>query len=120
MKKLIVVYLLLLTTAGCVTKKESQAKARAAFLAGQKQASATQASATSVWIVGNVKTPTIPWTEDLTLARALIAAEYQGAGDPSQIVILRPGLPPTYVSTKQLLAGYDLPLQAGDRVEVRP
>ncbi|MDB6020972.1 MAG: hypothetical protein JWQ04_829 [Pedosphaera sp.] len=121
MKKLIAFYLmLLLAGAGCVTKSELKSKERAAYLAGQKQAEAQQLNASSVWVVGNVHNPSIPWTEDLTLTKALIEADYAGTGDPSQIVVLRNGRPPTYVSAKQLLGGYNMPLLAGDRVEVRP
>ncbi len=112
--------LLLVLVAGCVSKAKSDAKARAAFFAGQQQGMAEQAAANSVWVVGNVRTPIIPWSEDLTLAKALIAADYLGAGDPREIVLQRKGQPPRYVHVKQLLNGFDLPLVAGDRIEVRP
>ena len=79
-----------------------------------------QVNANSVWVVGNVRTPIILWNEDLTLARAIIAADYLGAGDPSQVVLLRTGQPPVFVSAKQLLTGFDLPLLSGDRIAVRP
>ncbi len=105
---------------GCVSKSTANARARAAFYAGQQQGAATQVNANSVWVVGNVRTPMIPWSEDLTLAKALVAADYLGAGDPSRIVLLRTGQPPTFISAKQLLAGFDLPLLSGDRIEVRP
>ncbi|HWF18844.1 MAG TPA: hypothetical protein VG754_06225 [Verrucomicrobiae bacterium] len=106
--------------AGCVSKSELKAKQRQAFLAGQKQgAVVAQANANSVWIVGNVRNPSVPWTPELTLRQALIEADVQGAGDPSQIVVLRNGGQPTSVSAQELLNGFDMPLQAGDRVEVR-
>jgi len=121
MRKFILVGLLsVLVIAGCVSKSKSNAKARAAFFAGQQQGASAQVNSNSVWVVGNVRTPMLPWSEDLTLAKALIAADYLGAGDPSQVVLLRSGQPPTFVSAKQLLSGFDLPLLAGDRVEVRP
>jgi hypothetical protein len=74
----------------------------------------------TVWVVGGVKNQLIPWTQDLTLVRALIAAEYQGPGDPGQITVIRNGQPPIIVSAQQLLSGQDMPLAAGDRIEVRP
>ena len=121
MKTVTVGYFLLpLLVAGCVSKSECDAKVKAAYLAGQQQGMAMQANASSVWVVGNVKTPVIPWTVDLTLAKALIVAEYQGAGDPAQITILRKGRPSQIVTAKQLLSGYDVPLQIGDRIEIRP
>jgi len=110
----------LLVTAGCVTKSKAAAQARAAFAEGQRQGMAAQANATSVWVVGNVRTPIIPWTADLTLAKALVAAEYLGEGDPSKITLYRQGRAPFNVSPKQLLQGYDLPLKLGDRLEVKP
>ena len=112
--------LMIVTASGCVSKSAANARARAAYQAGQNEARAEAASATSVWIVGNVQTPTIPWTEDLTLAKALIIANYRGPRDPSQFIIRRNGQPAINVSARQLLNGYDLPLAAGDRVEVRP
>jgi hypothetical protein len=105
---------------GCVSKSKSNAKARAAFFAGQQQGAATQNNSNSVWVVGNVRTPIVPWTEDLTLAKALIEADYLGAGDPSQVVLLRTGQPAVYVNARQLLTGFDLPVLAGDRIEIRP
>jgi hypothetical protein len=112
--------LLPVLAAGCESKSRAKAEARAAYFAGQQQGMAMQAGADSVWIVGDVKTPVIPWTDDLTLAKAIIAAEYQGLGDPSQIVLRRSGRPPYFVSPRQLLSGYDLPLKPGDHIEVRP
>jgi hypothetical protein len=81
---------------------------------------AAQAQSSSVWVVGNVKTPNIPWTADLTLSQALIAAEYQGQGDPGQITVFRSGQPPIRVTANELLQGQDMPLEAGDRIDIRP
>ncbi len=108
--------------AGCVeTKSKADAQAHAAYVAGQRQAAASmQSREPSVWVVGNVKTPLIPWTKDLTLARAILTAQYQGAGDPNQIIIQRNGQPPINFDPSKLLQGEDLPLQAGDRIEISP
>jgi hypothetical protein len=106
--------------AGCVSKSEIQAKQRAAFLAGQQQgAAAAKAAANSVLFMGNVRNPAVPWTPDLTLRQAMIQADYAGPGDPSQIIVTRTGTEPVVVSPAQLLAGFDMPLLAGDRIEVR-
>jgi hypothetical protein len=111
--------LVIFMAAGCVSRKAANAKAQAAFLAGRQAALAQQAQGPVVQVVGDVKTHVIPWTEDLTLINALIAAEYQGVGDPSQITVVRDGQP-TVVSPRQLLRGEDMALQAGDRIEIRP
>jgi hypothetical protein len=111
--------LLVLLAAGCVSKSAANAKARAAYIAGEKQGEAKEVNATTVWIVGNVRTPVIPWTDDLTLVKALIQAEYLGQGDPSQISVVRAGQQPIYVNARQLFDGFDMALEPGDRVEVR-
>ncbi len=71
----------------------------------------------SVTVVGEVKNKILPWTIDLTLARAVVAAEYYGAKDPNQITIIRDGhlLP---VDPRQLLQGEDIPLQPRDIIEL--
>jgi protein involved in polysaccharide export with SLBB domain len=112
-------FLVLLIT-GCVSKATADAKARAAFLAGQQRAAVVPTDPNTVWVVGNVERPLVPWTEDLTLAKAIIASGYRGEGDPSRIVLLRNGAPTTFISAKQLLNGFDLTLQPGDRIEIRP
>ena len=61
----------------------------------------------------------MPWTEGLTLAKALVAADYFGATDPGQIIIVHNGIA-TRVEPKQLLSGVDIPLQPGDIVQLMP
>jgi hypothetical protein len=112
--------------AGCVSKATADARAREAFLAGQRQAmqqsltqqAQTQIHGPTVTFVGPVKHSLLPWTIDLTLAKAFIAAEYYPPTEPRAIVIVREGreIP---VDVKKLLAGQDLPLQAQDVIEVR-
>ena len=55
----------------------------------------------------------------MTVAKAIVAAGYEGKGEPRQIVILRNGyaIP---VEAKQLLSGEDVPLQAGDMLQINP
>ena len=117
---------LLLTAAalaGCVSQEKADAGARAAFVAGQQQAAARMqqiqplAQGPSVIINGEVRNHIVPWTEGLTLAAALVAADYYGAVDPSLIYLVREGKA-TLVDPKQLLAGKDVPLQAGDIVQL--
>jgi len=78
-----------------------------------------QAQGPSVTINGEVRNHIVPWTEGLTLAGALVAADYYGAADPSLIYLVRNGRA-KLVDTKQLLSGVDLPLQAGDVVQLLP
>ena len=107
--------------AGCTTRASARAKANAAFIAGQEQAwkQLQQARPNSVRVVGPmVRQPILEWTPALTLSEAIVAAGYQGP-NPRNIIVYRAGqaIP---VSPKSLLAGEDLPLQAGDTVEIRP
>jgi hypothetical protein len=103
-----------------VSKSTANAQARAAYLAGQRQAFQMAAQGPSVWVIGNVKTPVVPWTQDLTLSKALLAAEYRGAKDPSEIIVRRKGLEPLYIRPQQILEGQDMPMLAGDQIEIRP
>jgi hypothetical protein len=74
---------------------------------------------TQVTIQGDVRHHVILWAPDLTLARALVRAEYFGNRDPQSIVIFR-GDKAILVETRQLLSGVkDPPLLPGDIVEVR-
>ncbi len=117
------VLLVAIALAGCASKDKADARARAAFVAGQQQATLrmqqvqTLPQAPSVTINGEVRNHILPWTQGMTLASALVAADYYGASDPSLIYLVRHGKA-TAVDAKQLLAGADLPLEAGDVVQV--
>jgi hypothetical protein len=71
-----------------------------------------------VWVRGDVKNRAVPWDEELTLSRAIVAAEYTGLWDPHAISILRAGQ--SYkVNTRDLLKQRDDPvLQPGDVVVI--
>jgi hypothetical protein len=73
----------------------------------------------NVTIQGPVRHPLIIWGPNLTLARALVEAEYLGQRDPHSIVIFR-GDKAILVEIKHLLSGIkDPPLLPGDVVELR-
>lgn len=107
---------------GCVTKSAAEAQARAAFLAGQQQAlermQQTQNLGPTVTFLGDVRNRVVPWTADLTLAKAIIAAEYLGSVDPKAIVVLRDNHE-IQVDPGQLLSGNDMLLQPRDIIELR-
>jgi hypothetical protein len=120
MKEFIGLLLVLaLALSGCVTKSNAKAQARAAFIAGQQQALSQQVQrqTPTVLIRGEVKNQVIPWTEGLTLANAILAAEYQGTRDPRQIVITRRG-EAVRIDPRLLLRGEDMPLEASDIVDI--
>ena len=126
MKTLITVLVALVVLAGgCVTQEKAQADARAAYFAGQatamNQLRLQQAApeVPVVTILGPVKNRTVPWTEELSLVRALVAAEYIGAAELFSITITRAGKIMN-VSPRQLLAGsVDPALEPGDVVTLR-
>jgi len=111
-----------LVMTGCASKPDAAAKLREheAFLKGQQQAlgAMQQAQQPVVWFRGLIRNSRVPWTEELTLARALLAAEYTGTLDPISIRVIRQGQ--TYaIDIKALLRGQDdPPLEPGDIVEV--
>ncbi len=67
---------------------------------------------------GDVRNPRIPWTEELTLAHAILAAEYVGRWDPHSVNVIR-GNRSMRFSTTRLLGGDDIDLEPGDIVEIR-
>ncbi len=107
-----------LATAGCAGK--AKLREQEAFRKGQQQALDAQqlAQEPAVWFRGQVRHPRVPWRENLTLAQALVAAEYTGALDPTRINVIRQGQ--TYrVDPKRLLRGVEDPvLEPGDVVEI--
>ena len=117
--------LLVVALGGCVSKSKANAQARAAYMAGQQQALArmqqtqTLGQGPCVTVNGEVRNRVVPWTQGLTLAKAVIAADYYGAKDPGQLIIVHNGIA-NRVDPKQLLSGVDIPLQPGDIVQLVP
>jgi len=109
-----------LLAAGCVSKAKHQAEVKKAFLAGQSEATRRMVEnlGPSVTIEGEVRQPFLPWTKDLTLAKAIVKAEYYGAQDPKKITIIRNGeeLP---VDPARLLSGDDYPVAPGDVIRLK-
>lgn len=111
----------LLCANGCVSKSKAEAHARAAYAAGQQDAlhhmqrNETQAGA--VTLRGMVRQAVLPWTPNMTVASALLAADYFGP-EPSSIIVARAGRAMT-LTAAELLSGKDIQLQSGDVVEIR-
>ncbi len=106
---------------GCVSKAKADAQARAAFFAGQQQAAQqlqVQATGPSITVVGEVRNKLLPWTIGLTLAKAVIAADYYGARDPVEITIIRDN-EQIHVDPHSLLSGEDVPLFPRDIIELK-
>ncbi len=103
---------------GCVTEAQANARARAAYLAGQKSGFASVAGEGKVVVVvGPVERPNVPWVEGLTLAQAIATANYTGLHNPRRIIITRQGkeIP---VNPRDLLNGHTILLQPGDTIRI--
>lgn len=108
----------------CSSREKKQLQLQNAFLAGQQeammQAQSRQAGnqQPSVTVKGEVQRPTVPWVPGLTLAKAIVAANYMGKEDPKKILLTRAG--ETHeVRTDRLLNGLEDPeLLVGDVIEL--
>jgi len=107
---------------GCVSKAKAKLQAREAFVAGQQQALARMPQTQNgpiVTVIGPVTNGNVPWTEDLTVAKAIVAAGYVGKTDPREIVLVRAGRG-LQIDPKLLLAGEDQSVQPGDIIQLNP
>ena len=113
--------LAVILAAGCTSQRGAQLAAKKAFMAGQQQAWAQyqQLRPNTVRMVGPVRNPAIDWREDLTLVQAIIQAHYELPGEPRLITVLR-GQERVQFTARQLLNGQDIPVAAGDVVELTP
>ena len=72
----------------------------------------------SVIVKGNVLHPVLPWTEDLTVTRAIVQADYIGLRRPYTISIMRQG-ERLFVDPARLMLGIIDPWhEAGDILEL--
>jgi hypothetical protein len=118
----VVVILLVVSLAGCVSKKEAELKAQQAYMAGQAQAAKQWQSQRPPEVVvrGPVRNPVLPWTEGLTLAKAIVDADYTGFMNPILVRVIRNGVMIEEMKGIDLLHGRDVPLEPGDIVDIVP
>jgi len=105
---------------GCTSQSRAKANAQQAYVAGQQQAAALQREVMepAVWFKGPIRNPRVPWTADLTLAQALLVADYTGLSNPFKIDVIRQGKRHS-INVGRLLRGTDNPLmEPGDVVEI--
>jgi hypothetical protein len=101
---------------GCTTKSAARQRAQKAYLVGRQSAMKSQQI---VSVLGEVRNPTVIWTEGLTLAKAVVLAEFTGTQDPGTISVTRKGERVQFTG-RQLLNGEEGPLlQPGDLIEIR-
>ncbi len=105
---------------GCVTESASELRSRNAYERGRASAVQPAPVSVAVTVIGPVRHRSILWTDGLTLARAIIGAEYLLEKDPSAIFLTR-GAQTMQFTAAQLLGGNEGPvLMPGDVIEVRP
>ena len=119
--------------AGCASdKKKTDEQLRRAYVAGaqaarqqmlqsqsqEPQLQTAPSSDPQVRILGPVRNPVLPWMDGLTLARALVLAEYQRNDTPALITIYRNNQP-LQIDPQTLLNGADYPLFPGDLVYIQ-
>jgi hypothetical protein len=115
--------LLAVAFAGCVSKSKADAQARKAYIAGQQetmvrmQQAQAEGQGPCVTVNGEVRNRVVPWTQGMTLAKAIMAADYYGAADPGQIIVVHNGIA-RRIELQQLMSGVDVPLQPGDIVQL--
>jgi hypothetical protein len=121
MKYSFAILLIVLAATGCTTRSSSRTQAQIAYLAGQNMILQQQLAAQfhGVTVIGAVQNPQVAWVEGLTLAQAVATANYTGKAEPKQIIITHQGESVT-LDAKVLFSGTDIPLEAGDVVELRP
>jgi hypothetical protein len=127
------VLLLALTACGCAGKAKKQAEYRRAYSAGVQAAQAQMQQAQrpqsmsqplpsttdpQVRILGSVRNPVLTWSEGLTLARALVLADYEKSTAPTIITIYRNNQP-LEIDPQRVLQGEDCALFPGDIVYIQ-
>lgn len=110
----------LIPLCGCVTRAQANADARAAYLAGQKDAFATIVATqhSNIKVFGPVQNSEVPWVEGMTLTQAIATAIYTAQSNPREINLMRRGESAT-IDPRNLLNGHEVPLEPGDTIELR-
>ena len=97
-------------------------QARQAYLAGQQQAAKQWQSQQPPQVVvhGPVRNSVVPWVENLTLAKAIVDADYTGFMNPVLVRVIRNGQMVEEMKGSDLLHRQDFPLEPGDIVDLIP
>ena len=121
-QKTLVPLMALIGLTACVSHQEADRRARAAYVAGQNQASRQwqEQKLPVVILHGPVRNPTIGWEEGLTLSHAIVKADYTGLMNPVLIRVIRGGQVFQELKGIDLLRHEDVLLLAGDVIEITP
>ncbi len=116
------VILLVLLLAGCVSNKEATFREHQAYIAGEQQGAklSQPQQPLQITVHGPVRNSIVPWEDDLTLAKAIVTADYTGFMNPILIRVIRNGQKIEEMKGIDLLHGHDVPLAPGDIVDIVP
>ena len=117
MRALLPIILLVLAGFGCKSNDGSGQRPPPMYMDAAAMQEAMRQAQMVVHVRGDVRNRIIPWTEELTLARALVAADYIGRWDPLSVTITR-GRKTTRFSASRLLGGDDMLLEPGDVIDI--
>ena len=121
MQFFILILILILPAAGCVTKKQAQWDARQAYVAAQQQQSRQMdPQHPAVFVQGPVQNPVVPWEDGLKLSQAIINAVYTGFMNPMDVRVLRQGQVVGDFKGIDLLHHADMALEPFDTVLIMP
>ena len=112
-----IILVTLLAGLGC---KSKQVKANGPPPAYMDPAAAQEAMRQAQMVIqvrGDVRNHVIPWSQDLTLAGALVEADYIGRWDPLSVTVTR-GKKVQRFSAIRLLSGNDMFLEPGDVIDI--
>ena len=119
MKPLAIILIFAFVASGCMSKSRSRLESQNAFLAGQNAALKQQlAQYNGITFIGAVQNAQVPWVAGLTLAQAVATANYIGQNEPKAVIITHQG-ESAVLDASVLFSGKDIPLEAGDIVELR-
>jgi hypothetical protein len=116
MRALLAVLVLLIATFGCKSKDGLGRTPPPTYMDAAMQEAMRQAQMV-VHVRGPVRNGIIPWNEDLTLAGALVEANYIGRIDPLSVTVTR-GKKVQRFSAARLLSGGDMFLEPGDVIDI--
>jgi hypothetical protein len=118
MRAWLLLMIVVLGTFGCKSKQVSGQTPPPAYM---DPAAAQEAMRQAQMVVqvrrGDVRNRIIPWSENLTLAAALVEADYFGRMDPLSVTVTR-GRKVQRFSTSRLLNGADMFLEPGDVIDI--
>ena len=106
----------MLATLGCKSKEVSGRTPPPVFMDPAAQEAMRQAQMV-VQVRGDVRNRVIRWNEELTLAGAIVEADYIGRWDPLSVTVTR-GRKVQRFSASRLLSGADMFLEPGDVIDI--